>query len=52
MIFFTIALVRPHENNEKNMANTFFCSESAWTQGGKRNGKFSDFDEMPLIELV
>ena len=52
MIFFKITLVRTHENNEKKHDKNIFCSESAWTQGGKRNRKFSDFDEMPLIELV
>ena len=52
MIFFTITLVRTHENNEKMMTKTFFCSESAWTQGGKRNGKFDNFDEMPLTAVV
>ena len=52
MIFFTITLVRTHENNEKNDDKNIFCSESAWTQGGKRNGKICNFDEMPLIELV
>ena len=52
MIFFTITLVRTHENNEKMMAKTCFCYERAWTQGGKRNGKFDNFDEMPLTAVV